>query len=237
MSDTEPDFGFRVWLGFGGGVVGCKDVLGVLARSVLATRWVRTATKKSYPLLRSVGMPPSPPRRKGYLREAATKRVHTATITRQKQRFRIFASEHDASPLCGESSRPFVSAFVPPTWSNDEQSTHSSYHVRCGFGWERLNRCERRRRSNGENGGVTRLRQHMNRAGTWTYGVAGCLMARSWVLGFFCTEIPSSSLNLSTWSLSHSEATVERTDIMMGACRTSSPALDRNTNGTLTGPR
>ena len=52
--------------------------------------------------------------------------------------FRIFASEHDASLLCGESlGLPFVSAFVStPTRSCDEQSTHSSYHVRCVFlGW------------------------------------------------------------------------------------------------------
>ena len=101
-------------------------------------------------------------------------RVHTATITRHEQRFRICASEHDASPLCDESSEwPFVSAFVPPpTWSYDEQSTLSSCHERCGFGWGRLNSCERRPRSPryGENGSVTRLRQKMNRAGTWTHG-------------------------------------------------------------------
>ena len=57
---------------------------------------------------------------------------------------------------------PFVSAFVPPPrWSHVEQSTHSSYHVRCGFGWGRINSCERRPRSMryGEKGSVTRLRQ------------------------------------------------------------------------------
>ena len=41
------------------------DVLEVLARSVLATRWGSgLQANKSYPLVRSVGMPPSPPRRK-----------------------------------------------------------------------------------------------------------------------------------------------------------------------------
>ena len=127
-------------------------------------RWVRTATKKSYPFLRSVGMPPSPPRRN--VATDIRARVRTATITRQEQRFRICASEHDASPLC---DGPFVSAFVPPpTWSYDEQSTHSSYHVRCGFGWrttQQLRATLRRSTRYGENGGVTRLRQKYEQGG------------------------------------------------------------------------
>ena len=154
--------GIRAWLGFGGNVLGFFRCLGSsgsfrfgdalgqecnqqVVSTPLACQHATVTTMSQRTLARGCHEP-----------------VHTATNTHQaKTCFRIFASEHDASLLCGESSGwPLVSAFVPPpTWSYDEQSTHSSYHVRCGFGWERLNRCERRRRSNGENGGVTRLRQ------------------------------------------------------------------------------
>ena len=54
---------------------------------------------------------------------------------------------------------------------------------------------------------------------------------------FSCTQVSSSSLNLSSGSPSHSKPTVERTDIMIGTRNTSSPEPDWNTNGTLTGPR
>ena len=57
------------------------------------------------------------------------------------------------------------------------------------------------------------------------------LMVGSWVLDFFsCDQVSSSSLNLYTWSLSHSQPRVESTEIMIGTRNTSSPEPDWNTN-------
>ena len=127
--------GFRVRLGFG--VFRCSPSLGDALGQDCTQQVVSTLSVRRHATIR-----------RGELREAVTKRVHTATNTRHEQRFRICASEHDASLLCDESlGLPFVSAFVPPpAWSYDEKSAHSSYHVRCFFGWERTNRCERRPR-------------------------------------------------------------------------------------------
>ena len=122
-----------MWLGFGGLCLASSEFWEFWLAEFGRRGWVRTATNRR---IHSLG--PSACHRHHHVLKDIRARVHTATITRHEQRFRICASEHDASPLCDESSEwPFVSAFVPPPrWLYVEQSTHSSYHVRCVFlGW------------------------------------------------------------------------------------------------------
>ena len=63
-------------------VLASSDVLGVLARSVLVTRWVSIATKK-FPSVRRHATVTTTSQR------TFARGLHTATITRHEQRFRI----------------------------------------------------------------------------------------------------------------------------------------------------
>ena len=192
----SQNLGFLVWLGFGGLCLASSEVWEFWLAEFGRRGWVRTATNRR---IHSLG--PSACNRHHHVSKEICARLSrngcTPPRTPGKSNVFEFVPRNTMPVLsvmkvrgCRLSVR---SCHHQRGCMMSRALTHRTTYVAV-LGGGRLNSSERRRRSTryGENRSVTRLRQNTNRTGTWTHGcllnwqmLRNCLMARSWVLGFF----------------------------------------------------